>query len=376
MKADNSSIGSVVAPIKTWDPSRNGQDRTFKYIDIGSVSQETKSITLNGEIKGEDAPSRARQLVECGDVLVSTVRPNLNAVACVTPEADGATASTGFCVLRPQPGRLDSRYLFHWVRTPAFVADMTSKATGQSYPAVSDRIIKESVIPLPPLDEQKRIAAILDQADNLRRLRKSAIERSKVLGQSIFHEMFGDPTANPKGWELKTLGELASNHDGRRVPIKMEDRGKRSGTFPYYGASGIIDYVDDYLFEGPHLLISEDGANLLARSTPVAFIADGRFWVNNHAHVLSSNANAELRYLEAFIEAIDLRRYVTGSAQPKLTQASLNEILVPSPPIELQQKFVLRIQSVEASNRLILSHLRKSDELFLSLQKRAFEGTL
>ncbi|MGC2222800.1 MAG: restriction endonuclease subunit S, partial [Methylocella sp.] len=190
--------------------------KTFRYIDISSVSQGEKRIIPNGETPTAEAPSRARQLVQTGDVLVSTVRPNLNAVAFVPEEMDGATASTGFCVLRPKPNRLDGRYLFHWVRTSSFVVDMTKKATGQSYPAVSDKIVKNSLLPLLPLDEQKRIAAILDQADELRRLRQHAIDQLNELGPAIFQEMFGDPVSAGGPYQAVTLESVAELINGDR----------------------------------------------------------------------------------------------------------------------------------------------------------------
>src|SRR5690349_16741508 len=104
----------------------------------------------------------------------------------------------------------------------------------------------------------------------------------------------------PEGWSWTTLGEIVSNLDGARVPVKATDRQGRQGPYRYYGASGVIDHVDDYLFEGEYLLIAEDGANLLSRSTPIAFPATGRFWVNNHAHVVQPTGACSISYLAAY----------------------------------------------------------------------------
>lgn len=183
----------------SWNPVRDGHDQLIRYIDLSSVEQDTKAIRPNRPIVAREAPSRARQLVQSGDVLVSTVRPNLNGVAMVDTSLDGATASTGFCVLRPNKEKLDGAYLFHWVKTPEFILDMVRKATGASYPAVSDRIVLESKIPLPPIAEQKQIAAILDKVEELRGLRRRALSQLDAIAQSIFLEMFGDPVTNPKG---------------------------------------------------------------------------------------------------------------------------------------------------------------------------------
>ena len=207
-------LGSCVLRVETWNPLRAAPDEEFRYIDLSAVDQDTKSITEAREIACAEAPSRARQLVRTGDVLVSTVRPNLNGVARVPNDLNGATASTGFCVLRPDPEKLSGSYLFHWVKSAAFVGDMVSKATGASYPAVSDRIIFESLFPLPPLEEQHRIAAILDQAETLRTQRRTALALLDSLTQSLFLDMFGDPVANPKGWPTESLTDLCHCYSG------------------------------------------------------------------------------------------------------------------------------------------------------------------
>lgn len=133
----------------------------------------------------------------------------------------------------------------------------------------------------------------------------------------------------------RPIGDLVVNLDRRRVPVKASDR--RYGSYPYYGASGVVDHVDDYLFDGLHLLVAEDGENLRSRNTPIAFLADGRFWVNNHAHVLQGNSENDTRYLSYALEAMDISGYVTGSAQPKLSQAALAGIEVPAPPLMVQR---------------------------------------
>ena len=144
-------IGDLVESVENWNPLRAEPNSEFDYIDLSAVDQDSKTIVEARPTPCADAPSRARQLVKEGDILVSTVRPNLNGVARVSSNLCGATASTGFCVLRSRRSMLDGAFLFHWVKSPSFVNDMVNRATGASYPAVSDRIIFESLIPFPPL---------------------------------------------------------------------------------------------------------------------------------------------------------------------------------------------------------------------------------
>jgi type I restriction enzyme S subunit len=165
--------------------------------------------------------------------------------------------------------------------------------------------------------------------------------------------------ALPPGWSWTAVEQLIHNFDGRRIPIKSKDRSKRPGPYPYYGASGIIDSINDFIFEGDFLLIAEDGANLLSRSTPIAFQASGRFWVNNHAHVVQLRGGIPLAYLEHYLNGTTLQFFITGTAQPKLNQLNLHRIPVPLAPLNEQLRIVDKIEElfsdlnagVEALNR-------------------------
>jgi Restriction endonuclease S subunits len=218
------SIGELVNKCKTWNPQKS-EKTTFDYIDLSSVDKDLKAIVSTERIQCSDAPSRARQLVEKDDILISTVRPNLNGVAQVKDNHVGMTASTGYCILRPKPEKLDSNYLFQWVKTESFIKKMVDVAIGANYPAVSDSKVKESTIPLPPLPEQKRIAAILDAADALRTQRRQSIAELDLLLQSTFLEMFGDPVENPKGWNGMELGKITSIDAPMIDPMKKEYSG-------------------------------------------------------------------------------------------------------------------------------------------------------
>jgi type I restriction enzyme S subunit len=210
----------------------------------------------------------------------------------------------------------------------------------------------------------------------LRRLRSEADRRADALVPALFHEMFGDVARNSKRWPVKPFGELADNKDGMRKPVKASDRAERKGEYPYYGASGIIDYVEGYLFDETALLIGEDGANLLARSTPIAFLAHGKYWVNNHAHVVTNNDKADLIYLCVALNGRDLANYVTGSAQPKLNQANLNRIPIPVPPLALQREFAARVSEIRALEAVQSASRQRLDDLFQSILHRAFSGEL
>lgn len=136
-------------------------------------------------------------------------------------------------------------------------------------------------------------------------------------------------------WRERAVGELTLNFDGVRVPITERDR--HLGPYPYYGASGVVDHVDGYLLDGEYLLVAEDGENLRTRSTPIAFLAREKFWVNNHAHVVRGNNEADTRFLMYALAATDISGYLTGSTMPKLTQSNLNQVRIVTPPVSEQR---------------------------------------
>jgi type I restriction enzyme S subunit len=141
----------------------------------------------------------------------------------------------------------------------------------------------------------------------------------------------------PKDWKIGKLSDVAINHDGKRIPLKQSDRDKMDGIYPYYGASGVIDWVDSYLFEGDYVLLGEDGENVVSRQLPLAFRASGKFWVNNHAHIYEPLPNVDIRFLTILLEYTDYSPLISGSAQPKLTQEALNRLYLRLPPPEEQK---------------------------------------
>ena len=154
------------------------------------------------------------------------------------------------------------------------------------------------------------------------------------------------PFEIPDSWVWARFGTAMINRDAERIPLSVNEREKLQKIYDYYGASGVIDKVDKYLFSKPLLLIGEDGANLLTRSKPIAFIARGQYWVNNHAHVLDSLDGLLLEYVAAYINAINLAPYVTGTAQPKMNQEKMNSILIPIPPTDEQARIVQKINEI------------------------------
>lgn len=146
--------------------------------------------------------------------------------------------------------------------------------------------------------------------------------------------------------------EITLNYDKERIPLSAMEREKRQGKYRYYGAQGIIDYVNDYIFDGKYLLIAEDGENLKSKKQNIAQIVEGQFWVNNHAHIVKCNEKCILEYLAYLVNCKDVSGYITGSAQPKLSQANLNAMTFNIPPVVYQKKCLSVLLPIEHKMKL------------------------
>lgn len=199
-----------------------------------------------------------------------------------------------------------------------------------------ERLIKEKKI-----KRDKNASIIYRGEDNSYYEKILATGEVKCIDEEIPFEV-------PQGWEWERFGNVMINKDSERIPLSVAQRQHLKKTYDYYGASGVIDKVDKYLFDKDLLLIGEDGANLINRSTPIAFIAKGKYWVNNHAHVLDVCSGMALSYVALFINAISLVDYVTGTAQPKMNQEKMNSILLAIPPVKEQHRILEKMSKVDA----------------------------
>lgn len=182
----------------------------------------------------------------------------------------------------------------------------------------------------------------------------------------------------PDKWVWCRLGFCSINKDDARQPISQAERERKEKIYPYYGASGVIDKIDGYTHQGKNLLIGEDGANLVARSTPIAFIADGKYWVNNHAHVIGFLAEITLKFVEIHINAIDLKPYITGGFQPKLCQGKLNLIPIAFPPLFEQKEIVEQVDKlitiIHELEKQVTERKEQSELLMQSVLREAFSN--
>jgi type I restriction enzyme, S subunit len=393
MRVFTAKIGKVTNKITNWDTTKIEVDKEIEYIDITSIDRVTKIIIESKKVLASEAPSRARQIVTTNDVLISTVRPNLNAVALIPDELDGATASTGFTVLRSNNTDLDPKYLYYWVRSPFFVGEMVKRATGASYPAVTDQIVKDSKIPLPSLPEQKRIAAILDKADAIRRKRQETIRLADEFLRSVFLEMFGDPVRNEKGWDTYKGNDYS---DLLTVGVVVKPAS-------YYIDKGIValrslNIKPNHIILSNLVYFSEESSNgVLAKSilmqgdvvivrtglTGTAAVVPKELDGANCIDLIIVRPKKNMLnpyYLVFLLNSERGKKLVSskevGGIQKHFNIGAIRDISVPLPPMSLQDQFAQIVEKTEQQKELLEKSLVEMDNNFNSIMKKAFKAEL
>lgn len=344
------------------------------------ISRGNKMITLEGLNN-----SSAKLLPK--DTVCLTSRAPIGYVAIAEKEL---CTNQGFKSFLPSPTYL-AKFLYWYLKGNKELLE--SKASGTTFLELSASKAATIEFPLPPLSEQQRIVERIEELftklDEAKERLQEVADSFAVRKAAILHKAFtGELTkqwrlengVSDESWEEKKLSEITENQDSKRIPLSKSQRDNMNRIYDYYGASGIIDKVDDYIFEGKKLLIGEDGANLVTRSKNIAFIADGKYWVNNHAHILDVKDTVLLMYLCNYINNMDLIPYVTGSAQPKLTQAKMNNIKIFLPTLPEQHEIVRLIDDLlvreRAAQQATEQALASIDLMKKSILARAFRGEL
>lgn len=261
----------------------------------------------------------------------------------------------------------------------------------EGYKAVQEKVVgvhlnsgpaKSIEIPLPPLSEQKRIVADLNKkmaaVEKARAATLERIEAIRALPAAFLREIFFfDDGKLPQGWRWLQLGDVCDILDNRRIPVRKSDRS--AGPYPYYGATGILDYIDDYIFDEPLVLIGEDGAKWESGER-TAFIAEGKYWVNNHAHVVKPHSYLLNKFLVSWLTIFDLTPYISGLTVPKLNQKRLCSIPIPLPPLSEQKRIVAdlnkKMTAVEKARDAAEVESEATHALPAAFLREAFSGVL
>lgn len=289
-------------------------------------------------------------------------------------EQDVCFGNKLFC-LNPKHNSLMGKYIYYFVQSDVFKDQFYALLSGL-IGGVSAKKFQQIEIPVSSIDEQRSIISRLDAAFAHIDALKANAEKQLAEARQLFQAELAECMKPKEGWEEKTLPDISENLDSIRIPVTKKNR--TEGKYPYYGASGIVDYVDDYLFDEDLLCISEDGANLLMRTYPIAFPISGKVWVNNHAHVLRFKSLITQKYVEYYFSGLKLDEYITGAAQPKLTQKALNSIIINIPQkIDIQRSMVSRLDALSANIKKLEEVQRKTlvecDALKQAMLREVFE---
>jgi type I restriction enzyme S subunit len=340
------------------------------YIRPADMSDEHGVESPNSLLRTspEIAHSYARSTILTGD-LVCSIGPSFGKVMVTPAWLCGSNLTQGTARIAVRSPN-NPRYVFWSLRSGASVAQWESSVGGATFRALNLGPLAETVVLAPPYQEQTAIATFLDHetakidtliAEQQRLIELLQEKRQSVISHAVTKGLNPDAPMKdsgiewlgevPEHWDVGPLKRFCSSLDGRRVPLSTEERSHRQGDYPYYGASGIIDSVDAYLFDEDLVLVSEDGANLLNRASPIAFVATGQYWVNNHAHIIRP-ISGSMHYWAERIEAIDLTPFVSGSAQPKFTAEELFNLRIAVPPTEseraaIQAHFLQEASAIE-----------------------------
>ncbi len=262
-------------------------------------------------------------------------------------------------------------YLMMWFSRPEFDRYTRYKSHGSARETFDWTEMCDVLLPVPPIEEQEKIVAEYQAIENKIKVNQQICEKLEATAQAIYKEWFvefnfpfdfaqGKPDKNgkpykdnggkmvwnaelekevPEGWGVSSLEDICENFDYKRIPLSKDVREKRRGIYPYYGAASLMDYVDDYIFEGTYILLGEDGTVITDKGTPVLQYVWGKFWVNNHAHVLKGKNGFDENILYVFLKNLNVSEIITGGVQAKINQQNLNNLRLLIPNISILELF-------------------------------------
>ena len=363
-------IGSGATPTG----GKDGYLDNGPYALIRSQNVYNNGFTPKGLvfINGDQAKRLDVVAVQELDVLLNITGDSVARVCLALARYLPARVNQHVAIIRPIAADFDSRFLRYFLASP-YQQDLMlgHAAAGATRNALTKAMIEDFKVPCPPLREQGSIADALTVLDDRIALLRETNATLEAIAQALFKSWFVDfdpvhakrqgiapagmdeATAAlfpdsfkesasgslPKGWAYVSLREVVSIFDARRVPLSGQERALRQGTYPYYGAAALMDHVDSYLFDGVYLLIGEDGSVADTLGSPITQYVWGRFWVNNHAHVLQGKNGVCTEHLMLSLTRTNIQPFITGAVQAKLSQSNMWRILFLRPSIEVAESF-------------------------------------
>lgn len=325
--------------LSTYSLNENWQ--FINYLDTGNITKNKIENVQYLDLSVDKLPSRARRKVKINSIIYSTVRPNQMHYGIIRQNLPkNFLVSTGFAVLDVNSKLADPYYVYYYltqnINTEALHA--IAEQSTSAYPSIKPSDLGNREILLPPLEIQQKIANVLSAIDDKIELNNAINNNLEQQAQAIFKQIFYNISEDdlPSNWHKGTIGEIIELHDSKRVPLSGQQREKmKQKIYPYYGATSLMDYVDDYIFDGIYLLLGEDGTVIDTKGFPILQYVWGKFWVNNHAHILTGKNGFNVESLYLLFKQLSIKSIVTGAVQPKISQTNLKSLEVIIPPIEV-----------------------------------------
>lgn len=356
---------------KTGSGSTPSRSEFSKYYEGGTIpwvksGELREGLILDTEehVTSAALAETSVKLVPKGAILLAMYGATVGRLALLGIEA---TTNQAVCHIVPDPGVADTRYLFHALSNQ--VPSIVAMGVGGAQPNISQGVVKNLKIWLPPLPEQLRIAAILDKADALRTKRREALAQVDQLAQSIFLEMFGDPISNPKGLKKQPLSNIVKVKSGDFLPASEM---ASDGRYPVFGGNGVNGYHDTFMFDRRQIVIGRVGVYCgCVHTTPAkCWVTDNALFVSEHS------SDVDFDFLAYSLKLANLNQYASQSAQPLISGARIYPVEILVPPKEQQMEFIARTCATNVIGDRFKGSSNELDALFASLQRRAFSGAL
>ena len=292
--------------------------------------------TLNlSELKSVDAPNSDKYILKPNDIVFARTGGSTGR-NYFYDGSDGVFVYAGFLIkFSIDPEKVNPKYVKYYCRSKQYNDWVQSFNTGSTRGNINAQIFGNMEIPLPERKQQDYLVSILEPIDEKIRNNKQVNDNLLAQAQTLYKQFFpyGVQDDLPDGWRIGTVGEIIEIHDSKRIPLSGADRTKmEKKIYPYYGAASLMDFVDNYIFDGKYLLLGEDGTVVDDAGYPILQYVWGQFWVNNHAHILTGRLGYDVESLYMLFKQTPVKSIVTGAVQPKISQANLRSVQVVIPP--------------------------------------------
>ena len=334
------------------------------------ISTENMLPNKGGIVSPAKIPNGSAIAYQTNDILISNIRPYFQKIW--QANCDGACSADVLCIRANED--IDDKYLYYLLSQQIFFDYIMSGAKGCKMPRGDKSQIMQWQISLPPLTEQKRIADILSAIDDKIELNRRINANLEQQAQALYKSWFVDNKKDD--WEKKRLDDIISIYDSQRKPLSGQQREKMEKLYPYYGAASLMDYVDNYLFDGIYLLLGEDGTVSDSEGFPMLQYVWGKFWVNNHAHILQGKNGFTTESLYILLKQTNVSSIVTGAVQPKISQANLKSVPITMPPINLLNQYNNIIKPIFNQIRINHNQIQQLSTLRDTLLPKLMSGEI